>query len=52
MTTQPLLRSPRSIDPITHSPASYVTNVVGTADQLANLVANHRAAGRTIAGST
>jgi hypothetical protein len=48
MTTQPTLRRPRSIDP-TRFADGYATTVIGTADQLANLVANHRTAGTLIA---
>jgi hypothetical protein len=51
MTTHPPVRAPRSIHTIGHADSStdsYATNVVGTADQLANLIANHRTAGTLI----
>jgi hypothetical protein len=48
MTTTPLPRSPRGGTPTGYI-ASYATTVVGTADQLANLLTNHRTAGTLIA---
>jgi hypothetical protein len=48
MTTTPPLRHPRTGTPTGYT-ATYATTVVGTADQLTNVIANHRTAGTLIA---
>jgi hypothetical protein len=48
MTSTPLPRTLRGGIPTGYT-ASYATTVVGTADQLANLITNHRTAGTLIA---